>query len=218
MPDVDSKYNYVLLDNSYPIKTLRRVEPEWDRKKLAAAKTAVSIVDERLEDFYVDTDDDDESLDSLDAMYDDTKDWRRRNYLNDKRKSISRFCMALPNNLVFTTGFDFVLHEREHEDIVRPVLGNPLHNWCYCPCSRKMSKWQNQFDVQTDSCSNIKKCTPAALIDHCGTHDDIYHKAVLFYLQDLYSDVLDDALPGRKARREACRGIKWEKYVWSTSE
>ena len=124
--------------------------------------------------------------------------------------------MALPNNLVFTTGFDLILQELGH--VERPVLNNPCHNWCYCPCSRKMSKWQSQFDVRTDSCSNIKKCTPAALIDHCGTHDDMYHKAVLFYLQDLYSDVLDDALPGRKARREACRGIKWEKKVWSTSE
>ena len=183
---------------------------------MAAAKTAESIVDARLENFYNDTDDDDESLDMLDAMYDDTKYWCRRDYLNDKRKSISRFCMALPNNLVFTTGFDFIL--QEHGDIERPLLGNPRHNWCYCLCSHKMSKWQNQFGVQTDSCSNTKKCTPAALIDHCESHDDMYHKAVLFYLQDLYSDILDDALPGRKAKREACRGIKWEKYVWSTSE
>ena len=80
MPDVDStKYNYVLLNNSYPIKTLRCIEQEWDCKKLAAAKTAESIAYTRLVDLYNDTDDDDESLDSLDAMYDDTKDRRRRN-------------------------------------------------------------------------------------------------------------------------------------------
>ena len=55
MPDVDStKYNYVLLDNSYPIKTLRCIEQEWDCKKLAAAKTAELIADARLEDFYND--------------------------------------------------------------------------------------------------------------------------------------------------------------------
>ena len=103
---------------------------------------------------------------------------------------------------------------QELGDVERPVLGNPRHNWCYCPCSRKMSKWQNQFDVQTDSCSNIKKCTPAALFDHLRSHDDVYHKAVKFYLEDLYSDVLEDSKPGRKASH----GIKWEKHVWSTSE
>ena len=51
-------------------------------------------------------------------------------------------------------------------------------------------------------------------IDHLRSHDDVYHKAVKFYLENLYSDVLEKTKPGRKASH----GIKWEKHVWSTNE
>ena len=156
-----------------------------------------------------DTDNDDDLLDSGDAMYNNTKEWRRRKNLDYKCNSVHKFCKALPNNLVFTTGLDLVSKE-----IDRPILGDTRYNYCYCPCSCKMSKWQKQFGVQRDYCSNIKKCTPAALFDHLGSIDDVYHKAVKFYLEELYSDVLENSKPGRRASH----GIKWEKYVWSTNE
>ena len=182
-----------------------RVESE----EIGSRKNACSIALTHVVLSDDDTDDDDDSLDSLDAMYDDTKDWHHRSNLDYKRISVEKFCMALPNNLVFTTGFDLVSKEFD-----RPILSDTRYNCCYCPCSHKMSKWQKQFNVQRNSCSNIKKCTPAALFDHLRSHDDVYHKAVMFYLEDLYSDVLEDSKPGRKASH----GIKSEKHVWSTSE
>ena len=209
MPDVDScKYNYFFLNDCYPTKVLPTRERGWNQKKLAAAKKAGMIVRKHVVLLDYDTDNDDDSLESFDAMYDDTKDWRRRNNLDNKCNSVDKFCMALPNNLVFTTGFDLV------KQFDRPILSDTRCNCCYCPCSHKMSKWQKQFNVQRESCSDIKKCTPAALFDHLRSHDDVYHKAVMFYLENLYSDVLEDSKPGRKASH----GIKWEKHVWSTSE
>ena len=143
MPDVDSrKYNYVFLNDCYPIKVLRTREREWNQKKLAAAKKAGMIVRKHVVLSDDDTDDDDDSLDSFDAMFDDTKDWRRRNNLDNKRNSVDKFCMALPNNLVFTTGFDLVSKEFD-----RPILRDTRYNCCYCSCSHKMSKWQKHFNV-----------------------------------------------------------------------
>ena len=55
-----------------------------------------------------------------------------------------------------------------------------------------MGKWQKQFNVQRDYCSNNTKCTPAGLIDHLRSHNDVYHKAVKFYLENLYSDILEE--------------------------
>ena len=186
MPDVDSsKYSYVLLNDCFLIKALCRIEKEWDRKKLAAAKKASLIALTHVVLSDDDTDNDNDLLDSCDAMYNNTKEWHHHNNLDYKRNSVDKFCMALPKNQVFTTGFDLVLKEFH-----RPILGDTCYNYCYCPCSCKMSKWQKQFDVQRDYCSNIKNCTPAALFDHLLSIDDVYHKAIKFYLEELYFNVL----------------------------
>ena len=74
-----------------------------------------------------------------------------------------------------------------------------------------MSKWRVQFELPNVICGKIKKSTPVGLLDHLGSHDDIYHRAVKFYLKNLYSEVLGDKKPARKASG----GIKWEKNVWS---
>ena len=47
-----------------------------------------------------------------------------------------------------------------------------------------------------------------------GSIDDVYHKSIKFYLEELYSEVLENS---KKVIRYS-HGIKWEKHVWSTSE
>ena len=154
------------------------------------------------------TDNDDHSIDSLDVMYDDTLDICCLTCLTAKWNALHKFCMALPSNLVFSTGFDLVSKEWD-----RPILSDKCFNYCYCPCSRKMSEWQGKFniDLQHNICSKNVKCTPFGLLDHIGSYDDMYHRAVKFYLENLYTEVLEETKQGRKASH----GIKWEKHVCS---
>ena len=137
-------------------------------------------------------------------MYDDLKYLRHRTQLTAKHNALYKFCMTLPSNLVFSTGFNLVLKEWD-----RPILSDKRFDNCYCPCSRKMSKWQVQFNVHPNICNKNVKCTPAGLLDHLGSYHDMYHRAVKFYLENLYAEVLEDTKAGRKASH----GIKWEKHV-----
>ena len=139
-------------------------------------------------------------------MYDNTKYIHRHTNLSTKKDNLFKFCMALPYNLVFSTGFDLVSKEWN-----RSILSDKRYNYCFCPCSCKMSKWHVQFELPNVICGKNKKSTPVGLLDHLGSHDDIYHRAVKFYLKNLYSEVLGDKKPARKASG----GIKWEKNVWS---
>ena len=50
--------------------------------------------------------DDDDSIDSEDAMYDEFKDIHCRTCLTASKNNLQKFCMALPSNLVFSRGFD----------------------------------------------------------------------------------------------------------------
>mgnify|MGYP003331876858 CR=1 FL=1 len=50
--------------------------------------------------------DNDDLIDSKDAMYGEFKDTRRRACLTTSKINLHKFCMALPSNLVFSRGFE----------------------------------------------------------------------------------------------------------------
>ena len=79
--------------------------------------------------------DNDDSIDSEDAMYDEFKDIHHHTCLTASKNNLHKFCMTLQSNLVFSRGFDLVSKELD-----RPILSDK--RYCYCPCSSKMSKWQ----------------------------------------------------------------------------
>ena len=66
-----------------------------------------------------------------------------------------------------------------------------------------MSKWQEKIkiDLQDNICSKHKKeFTPVGLLDHLCSYDDMYHRAVKFYLDNLYREVLQESKQARKAQ------------------
>ena len=164
---------------------------------------------------YDSGDNDNNLLDYQNDMYDDTKHLRRQTELVAKDNALFKFCTSLPKNLVFDAGFGLLYKESN-----KPVLSDNRFNYCYCPCSSTMSKWQRQFNVQPIICSKNEKCTPVGLLDHLRSHSDVYHRAVKIYLEILYAKMLEWTKEGRKASRgiEWENGIEWEKYVWSKFE
>ena len=125
--------------------------------------------------------DDDSSLDSADAMYSENNCLIPTSLITVKKVTLRRFCENLTCNFVFSFGFDLASKEKAE-------FGTKDRRfcYCYCPCGRKMTKWQKQFDAPK-VCSSNKMYTPGALLDHIGSfEDDMFHTAVKFYLNDLY--------------------------------
>ena len=92
--------------------------------------------------------DNDDSIGSEDAMYDEFKDTHRRACLTTSKINLHKFCMALPSNLVFFKGFE----------MDRPMLSDNCY--CYCPCSSKMSKWQKKLKLDLHCSTKKKEFTP----------------------------------------------------------
>ena len=119
-------------------------------------------------------------LDSGDAMYEDDH-YVPKNEISAKKIALKKFCENLKNNLVFSAGFDKAFKEQN-----RFGTTDRRFCYCYCPCGKKMAKWQKQF-CAPQICNSKKIFTPGALLDHLRSFEgDMYHTAVKFYLHNMY--------------------------------
>ena len=119
-------------------------------------------------------------------MYDEFKDTCRHACLTTSKINLHKFCIALPSNLVFSRGFE----------IDRPMLSDK--RYCYCPCSSKMREWQKKIKLDLHCSTKKKKFTLVGLLDHLCSYDDIYHRAVNIYSENLYAEVLEESKQGTK--------------------
>jgi hypothetical protein len=105
---------------------------------------------------------------------------------------ISIFVSSLPYCILLDQGFKLL---GAHPDDFK---------YCFCPCSKQMVKWRKNFDLGdlsgTDKCENFRQNSPNAFMDHLrkiGEDESAFHhRAVLYYLEKLYSRYWHDVSPG----------------------
>ncbi len=102
---------------------------------------------------------------------------------------IYQFFDSLKYNLLFNLGFELKM---THPDDVKN---------CYCPCSKSMKKWRQNFNVdfllESDECEGYHSlCRPMGLMSHIrklgggdGNGGRAYlHRGVQIYIEYLYRD------------------------------
>ena len=98
-----------------------------------------------------------------------------------KKVALRKFCMDLTCNWIFSIGINLESKEKN-----RFGTTDCRFCYCYCPCGKKMTKWQKQFGAP-QICKSKKLFTPGALLDHLRSFEgDMYHTAVKFYLHNMY--------------------------------
>jgi len=106
---------------------------------------------------------------------------------------ISSFVSSLPYCILFDQGFKM---RGAHADDLK---------YNFCPCSRQMVKWRKNFGLSgelsgTDKCEKFRQNSPNAFMDHLRKIGEdeaaFHHRAVLYYLEKLYSRYWDDVSPG----------------------
>jgi len=105
---------------------------------------------------------------------------------------ISNFISALPYCILLDQGFKMW---GAHPDDQK---------YCFCPCSKQMVKWRNNFDLcelsGIDKCESFRQNSPNAFMDHLRKigEDDIafHHRAVFYYLEKLYTRYWHEVSPG----------------------
>ena len=182
MPDVGNFYNANLANSiSFPISFLPiETKTRLLLKIQAGADAFDSVCNVHLRQ-YEDSSDDNSSLDSCDAMYSDIY-LAPSTEISSKKTALRSFCKDLQCNLVFSADFDLASKKN-----VRFDTSERQFCYCYCPCGRKMAKWQQQFD-QPKTCRSNMWMTPRGLLDHLKEFDDVYHNAVKYYLHNLYGE------------------------------
>ena len=126
-------------------------------------------------------------------------------------ETIKKFANVLKSNFIVDSSF----HDLS------------ISMFCFCPCSTKLHKWREIFDVtglrdsdQCDSCSKTMPMKPQGIMDHLKTvgknRKAVLHRLVYQYLRVLWYDsggnrLCHEALykPGDKNHKKGVRaGIK----------
>lgn len=170
-----------------------------ERKKLAAEAAIESLMSEMLDEIdksnslkqshknMSESDDSDDSEDSYmkDAIVTvgrDSNITEKARSLPYSRRNVEAFIHSLRYNLIFSVGFD-VIGINPDDEIS-----------CYCPCSKAMDKWRNNFNLQfiitKDECQNFHKAAkPKGLMDHIkqvGSTGGYLHRGIELYLDNFY--------------------------------
>ena len=151
----------------------------WMSKKIKAAQQALDKINAEIEE--IDSELNDAPYDSEDsppAYHEHTK------VFNSSPAGLEDFVSSLPYCILFDQGF---LMWGSHIDD---------ETYCFCPCSKKMEKWRNNFDlcepIGIDNCGSFRQNTPNALMDHLkkiGEDESAFlHRAVHYYLRNLYKN------------------------------
>ena len=132
-----------------------------EKKKLASTKVAnifISRIPQTIKSPYdTPVSSDEEDNDDDDITY--------------NRDTIQNFAKAIQYNYLLDTTF--------HDS---GILSN--NKFCFCPCSKKMSKWREIFGVSLDDCdicdrnSTTKPMSPNAFMDHIAK---VSEKKMLFF-------------------------------------
>jgi len=121
---------------------------------------------------------------------------------------ISNFVSALPYCILLDQGFKMWGAHSDDE------------KYCFCPCSKQMVKWRNNFDLcelsGIDKCEKFRQNSPNAFMDHLRKigEDDIafHHRAVLYYLEKLYTRYWHEVSPG--VDHKAIHAVKSVSHVY----
>jgi hypothetical protein len=97
------------------------------------------------------------------------------------RSTIEKFIDSLRFNLIFNVGFDVKgIHPDDEVS-------------CFCPCSKTMSDWRDNFKVNhmesKDKCNYYRRAEPKGLMDHLrktGEQGGFLHRGIELYVTKLY--------------------------------
>ena len=146
---------------------------------------------------YSSNDDDDDSyMKDVCATREEAEAAASHTSYNNSNKSLpysptqmNQFFDSLKYNLLFNVGFDLKgIHPDDEKN-------------CYCPCSKSMKKWRQNFNVdfllESDECEGYHRlCRPIGLMSHIrklgggdGDGGRAYlHRGIEFYIECLYGD------------------------------
>eukprot|EP00979_Chaetoceros_neogracilis_P007169 scaffold1501_cov293-Chaetoceros_neogracile.AAC.2 len=181
-----SQYPHDIVD--LRIRHLIKEDPfDWMQKKITASKQALDKINAEIE-----------VLDSnRNEAYSDSEDSFQPAYHEPAKASgtaspagLEDFVSSLPYCILLDQGF---LMWGIHPDDEK---------YCFCPCSKMMQKWRNNFDLclqkkTIDNCDSFRQNTPNAFMDHLkkkkiGENESAFlHKAVYYYLLNLYKNYWD---------------------------
>ena len=100
------------------------------------------------------------------------------------RATVEKFIDSLQYNLIFNVGFDIIVTNPDDEKS------------CFCPCSRYMTRWRENFKItylmEKDKCTYHRRATPKGLMDHLrklGQEEGCYmHRGIELYIKNLYEN------------------------------
>ena len=153
--------------------------PGWMPKKIKAAQQALAEINAEIEE--IDSKLNDAPSDSEDSEKANSEEVK---VFNSSPAGLEDFVSSLPYCILFDQGFLMLDSHRDDK------------KYCFCPCSKKMEKWRNNFGlclpIGMDNCDSFRQNTPNALMDHLKKIGEIesafLHKAVRYYLRNLYKN------------------------------
>ena len=152
----------------------------WMSKKIKAAQQALDKINTEIDE--IDSKRNEEPSDSEDSF--EPAYHERKNVCNSSPAGLEDFVSSLPYCILLDQGFLMMGIHRDDK------------KYCFCPCSKKVKKWRNNFDlcepIGNDNCDSFQQNTPNALMDHLKKIGEIesafLHKAVHYYLRNLYKN------------------------------
>jgi hypothetical protein len=163
------------------IRDLIKEDPlGWMPKKIKAAQQALDKINTEIDE--IDSKRNEEPSDSEDSF--EPAYHERKNVCNSSPAGLEDFVSSLPYCILLDQGFLMMGIHRDDK------------KYCFCPCSKKVKKWRNNFDlcepIGNDNCDSFQQNTPNALMDHLKKIGEIesafLHKAVHYYLRNLYKN------------------------------